>query len=132
TAPRTEPRVRGDLLRLRRRRLLGVLQDRLARARRLRDGRTERIPGRGLRLRGLYLLRLRVRPGADGHGPLRRRAHQVVLRERRPVPQAVLGVLLLRPLSPGSATSPPSRGRPSTTPTGSTASASSSRASPRR
>ena len=38
----------------------------------------------------LHRLRLRLRAGADGHGPLRRRAHQVVLRERHPVPQAVL------------------------------------------
>src|SRR5581483_10727334 len=41
------------------------------------------------------------RAGAHGDGPLRRRAHQVVLRERRPVPQAVLvrGVAVKAPLS---------------------------------
>ena len=64
----------------------------LAGARRLRDGRPQRVPGRRLRLRDLHRVRLRVRAGADGHGPVRRRAHQVVLRERRPVPEAVLNV----------------------------------------
>ena len=68
---------------LRRRGLPGLLEDGLDRARRLRDGRPERVPRGRHRPRGVHRLRVRLRARAHADAPLRRRAHQDVLRQRR-------------------------------------------------
>ena len=62
----------------------------LDRARRLRDGRPQRVPRRRHRPRGVAGLRVRVRPRAHRDDPLRHQRDPHVLRQRRPLPGAVL------------------------------------------
>src|SRR5207248_421672 len=68
----------------------------LDRARRLRDGRPQRVRGGRHRPGGLHGLRVRLRARTDRDGPTRDRRDQDLLRRRRALPRAVL---MLAPLS---------------------------------
>src|SRR5207247_3031656 len=76
--------------------LSGLLAVGLDRARRLRDGRTQRVRGGRHRPGGLHGLRVRLRARTDRDGPTRDRRDQDLLRRRRALPRAVL---MLAPLS---------------------------------